>query len=353
MLSTLRKRAFTSTIHDRVTLEDFNTQLGLNYYNDIIGKLNFFIDYNNINYGYDSVVLLSNQYIPNRIKTDFFGISASYTKAIKKINLNSDAKLNLSEEFKGHYLNASISFNVNDDVKLNGGISINSRLPNYNYLLFQNDYVNYNWYNIDTFKNINKQSIYLKIKSQKYLNLNLGITNIKNYTYFNLEDTSNEINIIKPKQYQKTIQYVKLKANREFHLGNFALDNTMMYQNVVSDQDILNVPTFITRNTFYYSNQIFKKAMTLQTGITFNYFTEYNMNGYDPLLAEFYTQNNTKLGGFPRLDFFIDAKIRQTRIFFKAEHFNSSFTGYDYFSAPNHPYRDFTIRFGLIWDFFL
>jgi hypothetical protein len=126
-----------------------------------------------------------------------------------------------------------------------------------------------------------------------------------------------------------------------------------MYQNVVSDDDVLNVPTFIARNTLYYSNQLFKKAMTLQTGVTFNYFTKYNMNGYDPLLAEFYIQNETELGGFPRLDFFVNVKIRQTRIFFKAEHFNSSFTGYDYFSAPNQPYRDFTIRFGLVWDFFL
>jgi hypothetical protein len=126
-----------------------------------------------------------------------------------------------------------------------------------------------------------------------------------------------------------------------------------MFQNVISDEDVLNLPSIVSRNTLYYTDQIFKKAMTFQTGVIFNYFTEYSMNGYDPLLAEFYTQNETKLGGFPRLDFFINAKIRQTRIFLKAEHFNSSFTGYNYFSAPNHPYRDFTVRFGLVWDFFL
>jgi hypothetical protein len=131
------------------------------------------------------------------------------------------------------------------------------------------------------------------------------------------------------------------------------LDNTVMYQNVVSDDNVLNVPALLTRNTFYYSNQIFKNAMTLQTGVTFNYFTKYNMNGYDPLLAEFYTQNDSEYGGFPRLDFFINAKVRQTRIFLMAEHFNSAFTGYNFYSAPNHPYRDFTVRFGLVWDFFL
>jgi hypothetical protein len=36
----------------------------------------------------------------------------------------------------------------------------------------------------------------------------------------------------------------------------------------------------------------------------------------------------------------------------KAEHFNSSFSGFNFYSAPNYPYRDFVIRFGLVWNFF-
>ena len=77
------------------------------------------------------------------------------------------------------------------------------------------------------------------------------------------------------------------------------------------------------------------------------------MNDYSPLLAEFYVQNEKKYGGFKRFDFFINAKIRQTRIFLKAEHFNAPFTGYNYYAAPNYPYRDFVIRFGVVWNFFL
>jgi hypothetical protein len=226
-------------------------------------------------------------------------------------------------------------------------------LPNLNFLLYQSDYLNYNWYNLNEFETVNTQQINFNIDSQKYFNAAVDISNIDNYTFFNLESIVDGTKVIKPSQYTSTIQYLRLKVQKEFKLGNFALDNTIMYQNVISDEAVLNVPDIITRNTLYYSNELFKKAMTLQTGITLNYFTKYNMNGYDPLLAEFYTQNETELGGFPRLDFFINAKIRQTRIFLKAEHFNSSFTGYNYFSAPNNPYRDFIIRFGLVWDFFL
>ena len=56
---------------------------------------------------------------------------------------------------------------------------------------------------------------------------------------------------------------------------------------------------------------------------------------------------------FPMIDFFINAKIQQTRLYFKFEHLNSSLTGYNFYSAPNYPYRDFTFRFGLVWNFFM
>ncbi|WP_299114248.1 putative porin [uncultured Winogradskyella sp.] len=345
--------AFTSSINDKVTLEDFRSSFSLAYSNNVLGNLKFGIDYTNINYGYNSVVLFPTEIIPNRIKTSFFGAQASYSKTINSININGKASLNLSDEFVGSYIDTNLGFKLNDDIHIDGGLFISSRLPNYNFLLYQSDYIDYNWYNFEDFRNVNTQQIRFNVSSDKFFDASLDISNIENYTYFGISSDATRDNIVKPLQYSNSLQYLRVKAQKEFRVGHFALDNTIMYQNVISDEDVLNVPTIITRNTLYYSNQIFKKAMTLQTGVTFNYFTKYNMNGYDPLLAEFYTQNETELGGFPRLDFFINAKVRQTRIFLKAEHFNSSFTGYDYFSAPNHPYRDFTIRFGLVWDFFL
>ena len=126
-----------------------------------------------------------------------------------------------------------------------------------------------------------------------------------------------------------------------------------MYQNVFQGNEYINIPEINTRHSIYYSDHLFKKAMYLQTGITLSYFSKYNMNAYDPVIAEFYVQNEAKLGGFPRLDLFVNAKIQQTRIFLKAEHFNSSMTGYNFYSAPNYPYRDFIIRFGIVWNFFL
>ena len=91
----------------------------------------------------------------------------------------------------------------------------------------------------------------------------------------------------------------------------------------------------------------------MQTGVSLKYFTQFNSNAYDPVLAEFYVQNEQEIGGFPMIDIFFNAKVRQTRIFFKFEHINALFSSTkDYFSAPGYPYRDAVIRFGLVWNFF-
>ena len=34
-------------------------------------------------------------------------------------------------------------------------------------------------------------------------------------------------------------------------------------------------------------------------------FTDFYMSSYDPLLSEFYVQNNKLIGNFPRIDFFM------------------------------------------------
>lgn len=345
--------SFNNTIDDSVTLEEFYTDLGLTYYNNSLGKFNFKINYNTVNYGYDSVVFLNDQLISNRIKENFFGFNGSYDNTIGRFKINGSFGVNLSETIKGSFLNVNTTVEPIKGIFLIGGLNINNSLPNYNQLLYQSDYVNYNWDNVNNFDLVSTQQVSMRILSDKYINATFDVTNIDNFTYFNLESTQGNINEIKPIQYNKSIQYFRIKIQKELKFGNFALDNTILFQNVTSDDDVLNIPSFITRNSLYYSDQVFNNALEFQTGIIFNYFSEYNGNGYDPLLSEFYTQNETTIGGFPRLDLFVNAKIRQTRIFIKAEHLNSSTTGNNFFSAPNFPYRDFTIRFGLVWNFFL
>lgn len=342
--------AFVSAIYDRTTLENFHNQLYLDYQNISLGSFRFNLDYHNYNYGYNSVTILDDEVLPNRIKGNTFSLGAQYRNNFNKLYLHGEILANISGSFDGSLIAANANYVFNDDLAMITSLKLNSSAPNFNYLLYKSDYINYNWNNIDSFDNVNTKQLVFNLKSSKIADIAFDYTSIDNYTFFS---RLSENEGVKPFQSSEQINYFKVKLSKEIKYGKFALDNTIMYQNVLNGDKVFNVPSLISRNTLYYSNHFFKKALYLQTGITLNYFTDYNMDSYDPLLAEFYTQNDTKVGDFPRLDFFVNAKIRQTRIFFKIEHFNSGFTGYDYFSAPNYPYRDFAIRFGLVWNFFL
>ena len=75
--------------------------------------------------------------------------------------------------------------------------------------------------------------------------------------------------------------------------------------------------------------------MLVNLGVTFKYFTRYNVNAYNPLLAEFRIQNDEQIG-FPTIDVFFNAQMRRTRLYFKVDNATSSLTDKNYFSAPNY-----------------
>jgi hypothetical protein len=341
------------SIRDDAKLIAMSNQLYLSYHSKLTGTLRFKTTNYSYNYLQGGIVYLDDVTIPNSLTGETVTSGLDWKHKLGAFNIMLDANVVVSGDLEGESYSAQSSFDFNDDFSVSVGILSKSQSPNFNFLMYQSKYQQYNWYN--EFKNQETQALWVTLKSNKWLTLTANYSSISNYTYFAEEegvDPSVAFAQVLPMQYDQTIDYLKVKLENEFRFGNFGLHNTVMYQQVTQDEQVLNVPEVVTRNTLYYSNRVFKKAMYLQTGFIFNYFTAYNADGYSPLLSEFYTQNNTEIGNFPRIDFFINAKIRQTRIFLKAEHLNSSFTGYNYYSAPNYPYRDFSVRFGLVWNFF-
>ena len=340
--------SFSSSIYDKVTLEDLYIEANAKYSNAKFGNFGFKVAYDNYNYGYDKIVVLNGQQIPNRLKSDLFKVGGNYTNTFGKLNISGLFDINLAGDWDGSVFDIGLNYTISKFINLEAKVSSTTRMPNYNFLLFQSDYLNYNWDNSNTFNAVKTNQIAFSFISPKYVDLLLDYTLVDNYTYF-----SNASGSVKPVQSDEDLSYFRVRLNKEFKFKKFGFDNSIMYQSVLDGDTFFKAPSFVTRNTLYYGTKLFKNNLQLQTGVVFNYFSEYHMNAYDPLLAEFYVQDTETLGSFPRFDVFINARIRQTRIYFSLEHLNSSWTGYNYYSAPNNPYRDFTLRFGLEWNFFL
>ena len=329
------KKATSKIMSNELNLE-FNSKY-------VLGRFKAKTNFTNYSYGYDTI-LNSNSSV-NRLKLEGNAISfgADWNAKIKNFQLNADVSITPGNgRLFGNFLKGEAVYEKDSVFSVKGTLLLSSKSPNFNMLLHQSEYDAYNWQN--NFSNVNTRDIGFDLKS-KWLNASLNFTNLDNYTYFDEES--------KPQQFANQITYLKVKANREFKLGKFALDNTLMYQNVSSGSSVFRVPEFVTRNTFYYTDYWFKgKPMLVNIGVTFKYFTKYNVNAYNPLLAEFRIQNDEQIG-FPTIDVFFNAQVRRTRLYFKVDNATSSLTDKNYFSAPNYPYRDLTIRFGLVWNWFI
>jgi hypothetical protein len=332
---------------DEVKLSHINNQVALSLENSVLGRVAVKGSTSYYNYGYNSVIVLEDFVIPNRLVGQNYAAGAEYSNQFGPLAVYGDAMVNLSGEFSGHQFTGGVNFRINPLNYMNIEVSSNERAPNFNYLLYQSNYLNYNWRN--NFENESSRVVSARLVSPKIVNVEAALNQVDNYTFFaNLEDVG-----VKPLQYDGTLNYLRIKAQREFHWGKFSLDNTVMYQQVTEGEAVFNVPEFVSRTTLYYGDHWFRRALFVQTGFSMKYFTPYEMNGYDPVLAEFFVQNEAEFGGYPVVDFFFNGRIKQTRIFFQLEHVNSLISGNNNFSAPGYPYRDFLVRFGLVWNFFL
>ena len=335
---------FSGNIKDDVNYTFLKNQFFLEFNSKyVLGTFKAKSSIMSYSYGYDKIINQTSDINTRKLKGSAISFGADWKAKVSKFQLDATGEITPgSARLAGTNLQGNLSYKKDSLFDIKASVLLNSKSPNFNYLLHQSIYDAYNWKN--DFENIRTQNLGFQIDS-RWLNAVVNLTNIENYTYFG-EDN-------KPKQYSENVTYLKVKASREFTYKKFALENTVMYQNVSGGSAVFRVPELIARNTLYYSDYWFKgKPMQVQIGATLNYFSAYKANAYNPLLSEFTLQNTEEIG-FPSVDIFFNAQIRRTRIFFRVDNALSDFGTRNYFSAPNYPYRDFTIRFGLVWNWFI
>jgi hypothetical protein len=343
----------TSGMDDITNYNKMYNKVGAVYENMTLGSFTFFVDDLHTNYFYNNILYLDGGNTVGNLlsqKINTFGGQYNYRKDKwngKFLYSKSITNQNL------YNLDASAVYDWNDENQLSFRYQSMNKLPNNNYNLFQSSYKKYNWSNDFASEKINSLSVNA---DTKWVSLSMQLNTINDHLYFadntSLSERKDSMQIVAPKQYGKAINYASLKVSKEFTFGRWALDNTMLFQKVDQPDAVLNVPEFVTRNTLYYTNYLFDRKLFFQTGVELNYFTSYYTNNYNPVIGEFFVQDRVKIGNAPLLDYFVNVKIQRTRLYLKAEHFNSLFSKNNYFSDANNPYRDFLIRFGLVWNFF-
>lgn len=350
-------KSFSSNINNKVRNRNLYNQLALSYDNGKLGELSFGIEHFGYNYYYHSQMLgeSGEVLVPNSLQDDMISVVGNYQLRTSKVDADFSARQSIVGNTLSE-LSGLFAYQPWEKIQVLAKYEFISKQPRFTQQLFQSNYVGYNWYNEFNNEKINRLQANIQTP---WLNIGADYQLLHDKVYFSLDnppvDNKNRIRqvVLAPKQYSKAINYLGIRLQKEFTFGKFALDNTVLYQVVTQEENVLNLPKFTTRNTLYYSDYWFDKALFLQTGFTFQYFTEYYADGYLPVIGDFYTQTHSKIGNYPVLDFFFNAKIRTARVFLKVENFNQKLMKKNkHYAAPGYPYRDMTIRIGIIWDFF-
>ena len=355
-------------VQDQVNWAVIQNSIGLNYNNSKLGRIKGAIEYYKTDYFFKNFLESANDLNSSIVYKQIF-LSGNYLFDWNGLNFNTYFKKTISGDYRGDLAGVSGKLIFKEKNYFEISIKKINKAPDLNFILYKSAYQNYNWFNED----LDNEDFTL-LSSTLFVNkigkFNISFQKLKNYIFYrqnfdipaDLESENEEDIMLYPtqllttvNQFNETINYLKIRYDSNFKYRKFELFNTIQYQkseNEDSQNLVLNVPEWNLRTSLSFSSFVFKKAMYLQFGITSQYFSKFFMNKYNPLLGAFLVQNKYEIGDFPRLDLFINGKIKKARLFLKYEHFNSSFTGYDFFSSEGYPYRDAMIRFGIVWNFF-
>ena len=359
------------TLHYVTVNNSYNQSLINNYYGGLIGsittvddkfkfrsisnKISF--DISNIIFDFAEIGLINFNY-------EYFNLNSSNEKIKENSNLFSiklsknfeilDFDFDLQKKISGDRIGDRLNIVLKPAKKFNLDLNLKlSSVKSHPGLIYDNYYSGFsgvNWTNRNDL--VNTSSIFINYINKKFGQFSLSGSLINNYVYVSTENSDIESYIPQINQAEFDIKLFKLKYVKNFIFGKFSINNSFLIQDVDQNDNILNIPDFVYRNSFYISEKIFKNVLEIQSGFNLKIFSKFFINEYNPVISTFHIQDKRKIGGFPIVDFFLNAKIRQTRLFFIFEHINSSFSENNFFTTPSIPYRDSNFRFGLNWNLF-
>ena len=360
----------TPSVQDSTNYTTLENKMYARYKDRLLGELQLDLFHYNWNYALGENNYQKDSILPTSIKASQLAAQVKWTKTLFGTAIKAKGYQSLKETYATTDLNLDFNRLLLKDISASASFQYRSQPLNFNYHLFQSDFKEYNWSNT-SLVNQNSSTKSIGVSHPKWGNVSAAWSTINNYGFFSNRTPLTSLNEkfkVEVRQLDKQIHYFKARFNQRLDFGKLSWINNVQYQKVNQEQDLdqvlgdplaLNVPEWLIRSTLMMTSSIFNKALSFQSGATFVFFTDYYADQYNPLLSEFVTQNNIKIGEYPRVDFFFNAKIKSSRIFIKLENVSAPIehlikvdTPYDYYAAPFTPYRDFSVRFGLIWNFF-
>jgi hypothetical protein len=248
----------------------------------------------------------------------------------------------------GSFAQLTASFPKIVKVHLQGGFRWETYSPRFTLLNYHSSYSSFIWQK--SMLKTKRSTFFSSLDVPKLGLFSVSLITLDNYGYFQQNFGKGSL-FVTPEQWDETIHLLKARWDNRLSLGVFSLDTNIQFQQV-DDNAPIHLPDLLGRSTVSYADEWFRKAAFVQIGATVKYYSSFYADAYSPILSDYVVQDAIKIGGEPLFSAFFNAKIRQTRLYFNADNLGAAWNGNNRLAAPNHPYRDFILRFGIVWNFF-
>ena len=248
----------------------------------------------------------------------------------------------------GSFAQLTASFPKIVKVHIQGGFRWETYSPRFTLLNYHSSYSSFIWQK--GMLKTNRSTFFSSLDVPKLGLFSVSLTTLDKYGYFQQNFGKGSL-FATPEQWDETIHLLKARWDNRLSLGVFSLDTNIQFQQV-DDNAPIHLPDLLGRSTVSYADEWFRKAAFVQIGATVKYYSSFYADAYSSILSDYVVQDAVKIGGEPLFSAFFNAKIRQTRLYFNAENLGAAWNGNNRLAAPDHPYRDFILRFGIVWNFF-
>lgn len=166
--------------------------------------------------------------------------------------------------------------------------------------------------------------------------------------------TKNFIYLDQNSLFQQNSQWLNVlhfRASKAFDWRLFHLYVEVAAQHI-SDRSVLRLPTFYTRNSFYYKGGFISGKLNAHLGFDIWYHTNNRTNAYNPALGRFHLQDAEKITMYPVMDVFFRLNIQTLRLFFMLQNAAAGLFDKGYYVAPGYGAQGRAIKFGVNWRFY-
>lgn len=250
---------------------------------------------------------------------------------------NADAQLYITGQALGDFkINAQLQKQLNDWLGFDLGFHQSLTNAPYLYEHFSSNYFDFS----QAFKKTSNTKLSAGITIPKLkLNVVGNYIMISNYLYFD----SN----LQPQQESSLIPLLQIYVQKPINFHNFTLDNKFLYQQNQANS-VISVPKLMAMEQLSYHNDIFKGALSIETGIEVSYTTNYYCYDYSPLVNQFFYQDTYQTNNLPQLNAFFNFQLHHFRAFLSLSDVQQLLYK-NTINTPGYPSENMMFRLGFSW----